>query len=195
MEAESISAHIRAVIKRYLKWYSFPLVYFLLTSLICAYAWYARPISYRAGIKAVFKAIAVNPTLILTGIITVWIIVAIVSIPILVLFKKRFPDLSIRIINKTSLLSFPQSRKLMQENKERFRTLHNNGGRARRNDGRSLRRKILNVSIFVLGVSFIVTGLSIALWISRPYITFLFSTSKIETLEKKAELLGQVQGE
>jgi len=39
----------------------------------------------------------------------------------------------------------------------------------------------------VLGVALICTGLSIAAWISRPYITFLLSTSKIEALEKKAE--------
>jgi len=46
-----------------------------------------------------------------------------------------------------------------------------------------------------LGGVLIVAGLSIAVWISRPYITFLFATSKIETLQKKAELLGHTQGD
>jgi len=56
-------------------------------------------------------------------------------------------------------------------------------------------KKTLNVSFSVLGVILIIAGLSIAVWNYRPYITFLFSTSKIETLEKKAELLGQAQGD
>jgi sortase (surface protein transpeptidase) len=165
VEAVSFPAHIRAAIKRYLKWYSFPLTYFLLTSLICAYAWYTRPIPYRAGIKAVFKTIALNPTLILTGIITVWIILAIISIPLVLWLKKKFPS---------------QKKDILQE-------------LSSHNKPTSFRGKTVNVSISVLGVVLIVAGLSIALWIARPYITFLFSTSKIETLEKKAELLGQVQ--
>jgi LPXTG-site transpeptidase (sortase) family protein len=156
---------IRAAIKRYLKWYSFPLIYFLVTSLLCAYAWYIRPIPYRAGIKAVFKTIALMPTLLLTGIITVWIIIAIISIPIVFWLKKRFPS------QKEDILQEPSSH----------------------NKPTSFCGKTVNVSISVLGVILIVAGLSIALWVSRPYITFLFSTSKIETLEKKAELLGQVQ--
>jgi len=156
---------IRATIKRYLKWYSFPLIYFLVISLIYAYAWYTRPIFYRAGIKAVFKTIALNPTLILTAVITVWIIIAIISIPIVGWLKKRFPS---------------QKEDILQEPSEHNKPL-------------SFRGKTVNVSISILGVSLIIAGLSIAAWISRPYITFLFSTSKIETLEKKAELLGQVQ--
>jgi LPXTG-site transpeptidase (sortase) family protein len=184
---------IRATIKRHLKWYFVPFIYFLVTSLLCAYAWYIRPIPYRSGIKAVFKTIALNPTLILTALITVWIIIAIISIPILFWLKKRFPEMVSNIANKTSLMSFPESRKLTGENKERFRTIPKNGGQASRNDRTSPWAKLLNVSISVLGVVFIVAGLSIALWVARPYITFLFSTSKIETLEKKAELLGQVQ--
>jgi len=61
------------------------------------------------------------------------------------------------------------------------------------NKPRSLWEKVINASTSVLGIILILTGLSVAAWISRPYITFLFSTSKIETLEKKAELLGQTQ--
>ena len=174
MGAVSFLAQIKETINRYLKWYGVPFIYFLVTSILCAYAWYIRPIPYRAGIKAVFKTIALNPTLILTGIITVWIIVAIISIPISLWLKKRFPGFPIR--------SFSQKEDILQEPSSNNKQI-------------SFWEKIINVSISVLGVILIVSGLSIAAWISRPYITFLFSTSEIETLEKKAELLGQTQGD
>jgi LPXTG-site transpeptidase (sortase) family protein len=174
VEAVSFSAQIKATIKSYLKWYTVPFIYFLVTSLLCAYAWYARPIPYKSGIKAVFKTISFNPTLILTGIITAWIIIAVISIPISFWLKKRFPGFPIR--------SFSQKEDILQEP-------------SARNKPASFRGKTVNVSISVVGVLLIVAGLSIAAWISRPYITFLFATSKIETLEKKAELLGQTQGD
>ena len=172
MKAVSFPAQIKARIKSYLKWYIFPLIYFLLTGLLCAYAWYARPIPYRAGIKAVFKKISLNPTLILTGAITAWIIIVILFIPISFWLKKRFPALSIwSSLQKEDIL----------------------GNKSSNNKPISFWQKTLNISLSVLGVILIVSGLSIAAWISRPYITFLLSTSKIETLEKKAGLLGQVQ--
>ena len=172
MEAVNIPAQVRTTIRRYLKWYSFPLIYFLVTGLLCAYAWYTRPLPYRAGIKTVFKTISLNPTLILTGAITAWIIIAILLIPISFWLKKRFPAFSIR--------SFSQKEDILQN-------------KASNNKPISSWQKPLNVSLSVFGVILIVAGLSIAGWISRPYITFLFSPSKIEALEKKAELLGQVQ--
>ena len=172
MEAANIPAQVRATIRRYLKWYCYPLIYFLVTSLACAYAWYTRPLSYRAGIKTVFKTISLNPTLILTGAITAWIIIAIITIPISFWLKKRFPAFSIG--------SFTQKEDILQN-------------KASNNKPISSWQKTLNVSLSILGIILIVAGLSIAGWISRPYITFLFSPSKIEALEKKAELLGQVQ--
>jgi LPXTG-site transpeptidase (sortase) family protein len=176
VQAVSVPAQIKTIIRRYLKWYSVPLIYFLLTSLLCGYAWYARPIPYRAGIKAVFKTISLVPTLILTGTITAWILVAILLIPILPWLKKRFPELSL----STKAADFSQEEEIQQEQSSSNKPL-------------SFWEKTVNASSAVLGVVLIVAGLSIALWVVRPYITFLFSTSKIETLEKKAELLGQVQ--
>jgi len=146
--------------------------YFLLTSLLCAYAWYTRPLPYRAGIKAVFKTISLNPTLILTGAVTAWIIIAILLIPISFWLKKRYPAFSI-------------GSSTQEEDNLR--------NKASDNKPISFWQKTLNLSLSVLGVILILAGLSIAGWISRPYITFLFSPSKIEALEKKAELLGQVQ--
>jgi LPXTG-site transpeptidase (sortase) family protein len=175
VEALSFPAKARATIRRYLKWYTIPFIYFLLMSLICAYAWYTRPIPHRPAIKAVFNTIALNPTLILTGAITFWIIVSVILIPILFKLKKRFPEHSIS--NKSTDLS---QEDILQTPSSTSTPI-------------SVWRKTVNVSISVLGVVLIVAGLSIALWISRPYITFLFSPSKIESLEKKAELLGQVQ--
>jgi len=174
VEAVSFSAKARANINKYLKWYTVPFIYFLVTSLLCAYAWYARPILYRSGIKAVFKTIALNPTLILTGIVTAWIIIAIITIPISFWLKKRFPEFPFR--------SFSQKEDLLQEPSSKNKPI-------------SFWGKISNVSVSILGLSLVVAGLSIALWISRPYITYLFATSEIETLEKKAELFGQTQGD
>jgi LPXTG-site transpeptidase (sortase) family protein len=176
VEALSFPAKARATIRRYLKWYALPFIYFLLTGLLCAYAWYTRPIPHRPAIKAVFKTIALNPTLILTGVITVWIIIAIILIPIVVWLKKKFPENSIS--NKSKDLS--QEDNILQTPSSNTTPI-------------SFWRKTVNVSITVLGVVLIISGLSLAVWISRPYITFLFSPSKIESLEKKAELLGQVQ--
>jgi len=169
VKAVSLSAQIRATIKSHLKWYAVPCIYFLLTSLVCAYAWYTRPLTHRPAIEAVFKTIALNPTLILTGAITVWIIIAILLIPILFWLKKKFPDKSTDLSQETNILQIPSSTPI------------------------SFWSKTVNVSLSVLGVVLIVAGLSMALWIYRPYITFLFSPSQIESLEKKAELLGQVQ--
>jgi LPXTG-site transpeptidase (sortase) family protein len=176
VEAISFPVKARATIRRYLKWYTLPFIYFLATSLLCAYAWYTRPIPHRPAIKAVFNTIALNPTLILTGAITVWIIISIILIPIVVWLKKRFPEHSIS--NKTTNLS--QEEDILQEPSSNTTPI-------------SFWSKAVNVSITFLGVVLIVAGLSIAVWISRPYITFLLSPSKIESLEKKAELLGQVQ--
>jgi LPXTG-site transpeptidase (sortase) family protein len=169
------TAKARATIRRCLKWYAVPFFYFLLTSLVCAYAWVTRPLPHQPAIKTVFKIIALNPTLILTGAITVWIIISVLLIPISIWLKKRFPEHSISI--KTTDLSQEDILRTQSSNTTPI----------------SLWSKAVNVSISVLGVVLIVAGLSVAIWISRPYITFLFSPSKIESLEKKAELLGKVQ--
>jgi LPXTG-site transpeptidase (sortase) family protein len=54
-------------------------------------------------------------------------------------------------------------------------------------------RKTVNISVSALGVILIVAGLSLAVWITRPYITLLLSTSKIEALENKVKQ-GYVEG-
>jgi LPXTG-site transpeptidase (sortase) family protein len=142
---------------------------FSVTSLVCAYAWYTRPIPHRAGIKIVFKTISVIPSVIWVGATTVWIIAAVLIVFIAYSLRKRFPELSIWKKAESQAVSSDLK------------------------SPASLWRKITNASLSVLGILLIVTGLSLAIWISRPYITLLLSTSKIGALENKVRL-GQVQG-
>ena len=169
MEAVNLSAKIKNTVKKSLKWYSYPIVYFLATGLVCAYAWYTRPIPHRAGIKIVFKTISVIPTLIWIGATTLWIAAAVIIVGIAYWLQKRFPELA--IWNKAEMRAVSSDTK----------------------PSANLWRKIANAALSVLGIILIVAGLSLAIWISRPYITLLLSTSKIEALENKVKL-GQVQG-
>jgi LPXTG-site transpeptidase (sortase) family protein len=173
VEEISLFAKIKDRLKKYLKWYYYPLFYFVITSLVSAYAWYTRPIPHRTGIKIVFKTISVIPTLIWIGAITVWIVVSILLLAISFWLKKRFPELSL-------WKRFEGTAKPKDSHAEKSATP-------------SSFRKVINVSFYVLGIILIVTGLSLAIWISRPYITLLLSTSKIEALEQKVKT-GQVQG-
>jgi LPXTG-site transpeptidase (sortase) family protein len=172
VEEKHLLTAIRDTVKKYLKWYTYPLIYFLVTSLACAYSWYHRPEKYRAGVTLVFKTISVIPALIWTGAITIWIATVILLIYTSYILKKRYPDLS--IWKKTERVSQGKEDRLQESPK-------------------SFWRKALNVVVYCIGIVLIVTGLSLAIWISRPYITLLLSTSKIEALENKARL-GQVQG-
>jgi len=177
VEAVNLSVKIKDTIKKYLRWYSYPLAYFLVTGLVCLYAWYTRPIPHRAGIKVAFKTISIIPTIIWIGATTLWILASLLLIGISFWLKKRFPELS--FWNKIE--GFSQNKKNIEElpsDKKAPITFS---------------RKILNVSFSVLGILLVVTGLSLAIWISRPYITLLLSTSKSEALENKVKL-GQVQG-
>jgi LPXTG-site transpeptidase (sortase) family protein len=166
--AENLSLKIRETIRKSLKWYSYPLVYFLVTGLVCAYAWYTRPVPYRSGITIVFKTISVIPTVIWVGATTLWIVAAVLVACIAYSLRRRFPELS------------------------KWNKLENRAAASKEKNPASLWRRTLNVSVSALGVILIVAGLSLAIWISRPYVTLLLLTSKIEALENKAKY-GQVQ--
>jgi len=124
----------------------------------------------------VFITISLIPTVIWTGAVTVWIAIAIILPLFLFWIKKRFPELSIW----NTVDRFSQSRE-------------EKGTTPDKKPQTSFWRKTLNVSFSVLGIILIMTGLSLAIWISRPYITLLLSTSKIEALEKKVKI-GLVHG-
>jgi LPXTG-site transpeptidase (sortase) family protein len=158
--------------KKYLRWYFYPLIYFLVTSLACAYSWYHRPEKYRAGITLIFKTVSVVPTILWTGSITLWI--AAVTLLTLIAYKskKRYPELSL----------WRKKKKGYQGQEDHIQK-----------EPKSLPRKALNVAVYFTGIVLIVTGISLAIWISRPYITLLLSTSKIEALENKAKS-GQIIG-
>lgn len=172
-EAPSLSVRIRGTIRKCLRWYSYPLVYFLVTSLVCAYAWYTRPLPHRAGVKIVFQTISVIPTVIWAGATTALIAAAILFTVIVYWSKKRFPGLPIWKMGKMGV----RQEALPSDKTAPY----------------SLWRKSLHISLSALGVVLVVAGLSLAIWISRPYITLLLSSSKIEALENKAKL-GHVQG-
>lgn len=166
IEKEKFFIIAKDTIKKSLKWYTYPLIYFLVTGLVCAYAWFSRPIPHRAGIKVVFKTISVIPTVIWIGATTVWIAAIVLIVGIAYWLQKRFPQLA--IWNKAESVS----RQAASSDKQA---------------PVSLWRKTLNISLSVLGILLIVTGLSLAIWISRPYMTLLLSTSKIEALENKVK--------
>jgi sortase A len=170
VEVPIFSVRLRNAIKKSLKWYSYPIIYFLVTSIVCAYAWYTRPIHHRAGIKVVFKTISVIPTLIWVGATTISTTAVILIIAIFYWLRKKFPNLPV--------WTKVESRSIALQ------------GRVTA----SLWRKTLNISLSALGVILVCAGLSLAIWISRPYITLLFSTSKVEALENKAQR-GQIQGD
>jgi LPXTG-site transpeptidase (sortase) family protein len=172
VEEKQLLTAIKDTVKKYLRWYSYPLIYFLVTSLVCAYTWYHRPEKYRAGITLVFKTISVIPALIWTGAITIWIAAAIALMFISYALKKKYSEHSI----------WSWADRISQRSKDSIQKTP-----------KSLWRKTVHVAIYCIGIILIVTGISLAIWISRPYITLLLSTSKIEALENKAKL-GQVQG-
>ncbi len=178
METGSSSIQIGAIIKRYLKWYSYPLIYFLVASLPCAYALYTKPIPYGAFIKAVFNSIVLIPTLILMGATTAWIIIAMLLFPMLSWLGKRFPRLylsvkSAGLLQKETLNREPPSN----------------------NQLKSFWWKTVDISISATGVILVIASITAALWYARPYITFLLSTAKIGELEKRASLIERVRSD
>jgi len=169
VEAPTFFVRIRETIHKSLKWYSYPLVYFLVTGLVCAYAWYSRPVPYRSGIKIVFKTISVIPTVIWMGATIVWTAAAVIIVSIAYWLRIRFPE--------SSIWRKAEDRIVLADEKTPL----------------TLWRKTLNIAPSALGVILVVAGLSLAIWISRPYVTLLLSTSKIDALEQKVRT-GQDQG-
>ena len=165
------------IMRRYLKWYTYPLIYFGMTSLVCLLAWRVRPVTQRAGIEVIFKTIAVMPTVIWVGVITLWILAAVFFAALLFSLKKRFPSLTVRT-GPGDLEGLSEKTSVVRQ------------GEA----GRSRWRKTRDRAVYVLGIALIVVGVSLGIWIARPYMTLLLFSSKVETLEKKAQL-GQVEGD
>jgi LPXTG-site transpeptidase (sortase) family protein len=172
MGTPDIAERIRGIIRKSLRWHSYPLVYFFVTGFVCAYAWYTKPIQHRSGIKVVFKTISVMPTIIWIGATTAWTVAAILIVAITYFLRKSYPELAIWTKAERGAAFSKEVAEVAPV---------------------SFWRKTLNISVSAIGMILIAAGLSLAIWISRPYITLLLSTSKIEALENKAKL-GQVQG-
>ena len=60
-EKKSLSEKIKERVKNYVKWYLYPFIYFLVTGIVCAYAWY-MPYP-RGAVKIIFKTIISSPTI------------------------------------------------------------------------------------------------------------------------------------
>jgi len=165
---------IGEITEKYLKWYLYPLIYFVASSLVCLYAWYGP---YPKGaVKIIYKTIAFIPSLLGIGIITLWIIIVVIPGITSIYLKKRAKDsLIVRLFQKEPASSRNTEEKLVQK------TPH------------SLRIKIINSLLYSFGTVLIVSGILLLIWIVRPYFSLLLSSSKIAALEKKVAS-GQVQG-
>lgn len=172
-EEKSFFEQIKERLKRYVRWYIYPLIYFTVSGIVCLYAWY-RPYP-KEVVKAIFNTIVLIPTLLGVGIITVWIVVIIILSITSYYLKQRAPDSFIwRVFQKISVLIHDTEEKPAQKTY-------------------SLRRRIVNSLLYSFGTVLIVSGILLLVWIARPYFSLLLSSSKIEALERKVAL-GQVQG-
>jgi len=164
---ESIFEMIKEKVKKYLKWYLYPLFYFVVVSIVCAYAWYKNPLSQRTGIKIIFKTIGIIPTIVWVGAITLWIFISIFFIVVLFWSKKSFPG----IFTRSGFDRLAKDEKAPK----------------------SFKRKIISYFLYGIGCILIFVGITLGIWITRPYITLLLSSSKVEVLERKVTL-GQIHG-
>jgi LPXTG-site transpeptidase (sortase) family protein len=180
MAQESLLQQIREKLKKYLKWYFYPLVYFAVVGLVCAYAWYNNPITQRAGIKIIFKTIGVIPTLLLGGVISLWLGVVIFSMVFALWLKRTCPQ----FYYAKGVQWFLESSGVIEG-----QSISSPEEKASKN----VRQKVTGSVIYGVSLLLIGSGLVLGVWITRPYITLLLSSSKIGALEKKASS-GQLQG-
>ncbi len=179
-KAENIFEKVRIGIKKYLKWYSYPFIYFVITGLVCLFAWYRPQIYPQETVKLVFITVAIVPTLIWAGVITMWIFAVVLFTLSSYHLKKRFPGIS----NWSGLRRLSKFWENLASKTPSFK---------KKEAPQSLWGKIANSFFYFLGFFLIFVGMALIFWIARPYFTLLLFSSKIETLEKKVEM-ETVQG-
>jgi len=181
MEQQHSASHIikKRIIKS-LKWYLYPVIYFAVVGLVCAYAWYHNPIAQRAGIEIAFKTIGVIPTALFVGAITAWLLIVILFLLLAFWLRKTYPQFyqwkGLQWLLQISGAVEGQSLSTQKE------TLP-----------KTFRQKVTSSVIYGMGLLLIISGLMLGIWITRPYISLLLSSSKIEALEKKVAS-GLIQG-
>jgi LPXTG-site transpeptidase (sortase) family protein len=179
-EQPTASQIIKKRIIKSLKWYLYPLIYFAVVGIVCAYAWYHNPITHRAGIKVAFRTIGVIPTVLFAGTITLWLLIVILFLLVALWLKQTYPQLShskgFQWLLETSGAVEGQSSTSPEKKAPR-----------------TFRQKVTSSVIYGIGLLLIISGLMLGIWITRPYITLLLSSSKMEALEKKVAS-GQIQG-
>jgi LPXTG-site transpeptidase (sortase) family protein len=162
--------------RKYLKWYVYPVLYFFGTSLVCLFAWYRSSAGHREGIKVVFKTISVVPALVWSGVVTLWIMAVISFVVFWYLINRTLPSSAVPrvsgggedLIKKGPIVKGEISPK-------------------------SGWRRVVERSSHVVGIVLIFAGVTLGIWIARPYITLLLSSSRIEALERRAEF-GRIDG-
>ena len=179
---DNVFREIGLIIRRYLKWYLYPLVYFFITFLVCAYAWLSRPLDHRAGVRVIFETISLIPALVWSGTVTLWILVVITSFLISFHLKGRFPA-----------FERMAGRERSPKNERNDLAGTSVPGRPKA-AGEPLARKFSGYVISLLGGALIFAGIVLAVWVSRPYIALLLSSSKIEQLEYRVKQ-GQFRGD
>jgi LPXTG-site transpeptidase (sortase) family protein len=157
-------------IRKYLKWYIYPFLYFLVTSLVCLFAWNNSAVNHREGIKVIFKTVSLVPALIWSGVVSLWILAVILFAVFWYGIKKAFPSLAVQRASA-------DSQRLVEKALNECYKSRKSGWR----------RTVDRLS-YVLGIVLIFLGLTLGIWIARPYITLILSSSRIEALERKAEL-------
>jgi LPXTG-site transpeptidase (sortase) family protein len=180
MGKASLSQKIKETLKKSLKWYLYPFVFFVAVGLVCAYAWYHNPITHRAGIKIALKTIGVIPTALFVGVITLWILIVILFLLLSLWLNKSYPQ-------------FYQRRGVQWLLQASGAVEGQSSPSQKEKTPRTLRQKVTSSIIYGVSVLLIISGIMLGVWITRPYITLLLSSSKVEALEKKVAS-GQIQG-
>ncbi|MEW6587401.1 MAG: sortase [Nitrospirota bacterium] len=177
-EKKALSKNIKHTAKKYLKWYLYPLIYFLVTTGVCLYAWYGPRVYPEAAVRIIFKTIALIPFLIGASVITSWIIAVSLFAVVSFHFKQKFPDAYLwRVIDRFSFQRISQEEEMFAPDAQK----------ARQSPGRRIVGSFIHVTGFVL----VLAGMTLIVWISRPYITLLLSTSKVVELQQRVEQ-GQI---
>jgi LPXTG-site transpeptidase (sortase) family protein len=172
-----ITPHAGMKMKKYLRWYFYPIIYFGVTGLVCLYAWVSRPASHRAGIGIIFNTVSLIPSLIGATMVTLWAGISLIVFIVSFQLKKRYPNAHLWAWTER-LAEVGKGPTITPKEQE---------------SPYSFGRKLMNISVYLLGCILVTAGLMLTVWITRPYITLLLSTSRIEALEQKVKR-GQIQG-
>lgn len=181
-EENELWERIKGNAKKYVGWYIYPAVYFLTISLFVVVRLQSSTYS-SVAFQIVFRILALIPTLLWAGAVTLWIFCLIFYTLLSYYLEKRYPAVS----------SGHANRKLSKLAGHSEGVTGEQGLSKNKKSSGSTWNKVVNAFIYFLGSLLIFAGATLFIWMARPYFTLLLFSSKIEALEKKVET-GQVQG-